>query len=171
MKLNLGCGKDIREDWINLDVVNLPGVDIVHDINQTPLPFDDNILCSSVLEHVDYIPLLRDLCRILKPGGKLMVIVPHFTSKYAFADPTHVRFFATETLKFFTASHPNAYYFDFHFSKIESTHICFNCERIGYFYNRLLEPIVNFNSRIQDFYEGSFLRFFPATNLKVILIK
>jgi predicted SAM-dependent methyltransferase len=41
-KLNLGCGKDIRKGWTNLDCVNLPGVDIVHNINYLPLPFNDN---------------------------------------------------------------------------------------------------------------------------------
>jgi ubiquinone/menaquinone biosynthesis C-methylase UbiE len=175
MRLNLGCGKDIRKNWINLDHIKLPGVDVVHNINDIPLPFEndlfDEILCASILEHVDYIPLLRDLHRILKPGGKIAIIVPHFTSKYAFADPTHVRCFSTETLLFFTENYPMSYYFDFHFSKAEKIHICFNRSRAGYFYNHLLEPLVNMNSRIQDFYEGSFLRIFPATNMEVVLVK
>jgi SAM-dependent methyltransferase len=175
LKLNLGCGKDIRKDWINLDLVDLPGVDIVHDINNIPLPFDDNIfdeiLCSSVLEHVEYVPLLRDLHRILKPGGRLSAIVPHFSSKHAFADPTHIRYFSTETLLFFTKEHPMVYYFDFHFSHAEKVFIHFNRDRLGYFYNHFLESFVNLNPRLKDFYEGSFLRVFPATNLEVTLIK
>lgn len=96
-KLNLGCGKDIREGWINLDSVALPNVDVVHDITALPLPFEDAwfdvILCKDVLEHVDYIPVLKDLHRILKPGGKLLIQVPHFNSQDAYVDPTHCRFF------------------------------------------------------------------------------
>lgn len=33
-KLNLGLGTDIREGWINLDRSALPGVNVVHDIEQ-----------------------------------------------------------------------------------------------------------------------------------------
>ena len=42
MKLNIGCGKKILNGYINLDVVKLPGVDIVHDLNKYPWPFKDN---------------------------------------------------------------------------------------------------------------------------------
>ena len=31
-KLNLGCGKDIREGFTNVDIRPLPGVDIVADV-------------------------------------------------------------------------------------------------------------------------------------------
>jgi hypothetical protein len=31
-RLNLGCGRDVRPNWVNLDRVSLPGVDVVHDI-------------------------------------------------------------------------------------------------------------------------------------------
>ena len=41
-KLNFGCGKDIREGWVNLDCVALPGIDAIHDLNKFPLPFEDN---------------------------------------------------------------------------------------------------------------------------------
>lgn len=173
-KLNLGCGKDIREGYVNLDCVNLPGVDIVHDINLIPIPFEDNIfdeiLCSSILEHTNYIPVLQELHRILKPGGFLKIIVPHFTSKYAYTDPTHCRFFSVQTLLFFVANHPNSYYFNFHFSQVKKTHIAFNKKR-AYFYNYLLEAIVNLNIRTQDLYEGSLLRVFPATDLEIVLVK
>lgn len=173
-RLNLGCGRDILEGWVNLDCIKLPGVDIVHDINQLPLPFDENsldeILCSSILEHVEYIPLLKDLHRILRSGGRLIIIVPHFTSKYAYMDPTHRHFFSARTLSFFVSGHPSEYYFDFHFSTSELTCIYFS-KRTVYLYNHLLEFFVNLNLRTQDFYEGSFLRIFPATDLKIVLVK
>src|SRR5215469_13722542 len=82
-KINFGCGTDIREGWINLDVAALPGVDIVHDLNQLPLPFDsetaEQILSLDILEHLDYIPFLKECHRILRPGGQVHISVPHFT--------------------------------------------------------------------------------------------
>jgi predicted SAM-dependent methyltransferase len=55
-RLNVGCGLNIKKDWINLDLHKLEGVDVVHDIEKIPWPFEDNyfdeIECFHVLEHV-----------------------------------------------------------------------------------------------------------------------
>ncbi|MFB2771553.1 methyltransferase domain-containing protein [Pelatocladus sp. BLCC-F211] len=173
-KLNLGCGKDIRPGWINLDCVKLPGIDIVHDLTSIPLPFEDNafdeVLCQDVLEHIEYVPVLREIHRILKPGGKVTIRVPHFSSSDAYADPTHHRYFSIHTFRYFILEDERSYYFDFHFSKIESIKLYFQ-KRLAYFYNIFLEPIINLNKRMQNYYEKSPLRIFPAWNLEVILIK
>ena len=85
LKVNLGCGTDIRPGWINLDKARLPGVDIVHDLAVGALPFSSEscseILCQDVLEHINYIPALREIHRILRPGGVAHIRVPHFTSR------------------------------------------------------------------------------------------
>ena len=56
MKLNLGCGNDIKEGWVNMDYIGAEGVDVVHNLNRLPYPFPDNtfdsILASHVLEHL-----------------------------------------------------------------------------------------------------------------------
>ena len=172
-KLNIGCGKDIREGWINLDCVALPGVDVVHDIGVLPLPFGDQtmeeILCKDILEHVEYFALLKDIHRVLRKGGKVFVRVPHFTSKDAYSDPTHRKLFTAHTFRYFTDRHLRSYYFDFAFSKF-TARIGFD-KRAIYFYNYILEPLVNLNERTQNFYEGSPLRLFPATNIEVLLEK
>ena len=105
-KLNLGCGKDIKEGWVNLDIADLEGVDIVFDLNNLPLPFKDNefdyILCNDIIEHIlDYIPLMKELHRILKDGAIIEIKVPHYTYSRAYADPTHVRYFSMELFDFF----------------------------------------------------------------------
>ena len=57
MKLNLGCGDDIKKGYVNIDVRNLPGVNIVGDVCN--LPFEknsiDEILALDVYEHVSYL--------------------------------------------------------------------------------------------------------------------
>lgn len=173
-KLNIGCGLDIREGWINLDSVKLPGVNVVHDLNNLPLPFEndffDLILCKDILEHIKLVDVLRDIHRIMKTGGKLIIQVPHFTSKDAFSDPTHKNFFTVHTFRYFTSEHYRSYYFDYTFSKLEKVYIKFD-KRLMYFYNYILEPFININIRIQNFYEGTPLRIFPATNLEIHMIK
>jgi len=174
LRVNLGCGKDIRAGWINLDKAHLPGVDVCHDVRQLPLPFDSNscdeVLCKDVLEHLEYVAVLRDIHRILRRGGHVTIQVPHFTSKDAYADPTHCKLFTTNTFRYFTEAHFRSYYFDFSFSILRETHIHFD-RRFAYFYNYFLELFVNSAPVLQNFYEGSPLRIFPATNMTVVLEK
>jgi SAM-dependent methyltransferase len=175
-RLNLGCGNDIRQGWVNLDSADLPGVDVVHDIEKVPLPFKndefDEIECQNVLEHVEYIRVLRDLYRILKRGGTLKIRVPHYTSFNNYVDPTHKKRFSIRTFEFFIqrSKFCREYYFDFHFSGISYSRIVFQKK---YFpFNFLVEYIVNMSSSTQILYESSFLsRLFPAMDVVVKFVK
>ncbi len=175
-KLNLGCGTDIKEGWINLDIADLEGVDVVHDINSLPLPFPDNefdyILAQDILEHLEYAPLLKDLHRVLKKDSTIEIRVPHFTSRYNFNDPTHKKLFSSKTMDFFVegASYGRDYYFDFHFSESTFTRIHF--EKGIYLWNYLIEPLINISKQTRTFYEATFLsRIFPAGMMTVKLKK
>jgi ubiquinone/menaquinone biosynthesis C-methylase UbiE len=179
IKLNLGCGTNILAGWVNLDCTALPGVDVVHDLNALPLPFEDEcadeILCEDVLEHVDYIPLLKECHRILNLGGRLRIEVPHFTSSNNFVDPTHRNMFSIKTFNFFSADtfegKGRGYYFGFKFSGITDKQITFETRKI-YAYNRLIARVVNSSERMRLFYEATgFSRLFPAENIWVTLIK
>jgi SAM-dependent methyltransferase len=176
-KLNVGCGKNIKSGWINLDIVDLPGVDVVYNIENLPLPFDDDmfdiILCQDVLEHIEYIPVIRDLHRILKKGGKLQIRVPHFSSRRNYEDPTHRKMFSIRTFEFFINNSyaKRDYYFDYHFERISYSKIIF--EKHFFFYNYLIEMFVNSNRRIKKIlFEATFLsRLFPAEHIALELIK
>ena len=181
-RLNLGSGKDIRDGWVNLDSARLPGVNVVHDIEKLPLPLVndefDEILCQDILEHIEYIPVLKDLHRILKSGGKLEIRVPHFTSKNNFIDPTHKKRFSIYTFEMFIKNSPYAkakehdYYFDFHFSRISSVKITFDHSSRWFFYNRQVEPLVNLNATTKFLYESTgWCYYFPAQNIIVELVK
>ena len=176
-KLNLGCGHDIREGWINLDISSVEGVNVIHDINSLPLPFDNNefdfVLCQDVFEHVEYIPLLEDLHRILKPGGIVEIRVPHFSSRYNFIEKKKKKMFSIQTFDYFTNNAPfeRSYYFNFHFDKIVYRKITFSKSWV-FFINFLIELIVNCSQSFRTFYEASFLsRLFPCANIIVQLQK
>jgi SAM-dependent methyltransferase len=109
--LNLGCGDNVKPSteevvWTNLDRTTREGVDAVGDLENGLPMFEDNhfdfVLASHVLEHVqNFLPLMREIHRILKPGGTLVAKVPEFPCRAAVADPTHVRFFVPETFTHF----------------------------------------------------------------------
>jgi len=83
IKINLGCGNDIKPGYINIDRFNnLNNIDIVADISN--LPFQDNtvdeVYVSHVLEHVSLhsiYEVVDEWRRVLKPTGELIVRVPN----------------------------------------------------------------------------------------------
>jgi SAM-dependent methyltransferase len=105
-KLHLGCGYIIKDGWINHDLVELPGVDIVHDLKIFPWPFEDNqfdeVFMKDVLEHLpDTIKTFEELYRITKPGAKVFIAVPYWNSVIAYGDPTHIKSFNEFSFNFF----------------------------------------------------------------------
>ena len=81
--LNLGCGKKLIKGATNLDM--MPPADVLHDLNNYPYPFKDNtfdtIIAENILEHLhEPMNCLIEMKRILKPGGKIKIIVPYFNS-------------------------------------------------------------------------------------------
>lgn len=121
IKLNLGCGENIYSGYTNLDRANLPGVDLVWDLERTPLPLSDNsvseIKAEHILEHiVNYLPLLEDLHRIAKPKAKFEVLVPYYKYEAAYRDPTHVRFFTEHSFDYFQDGVKFSHYSDIRFN-------------------------------------------------------
>lgn len=97
MKLNLGCGNDIRKGYINVDFFNSKAEEKVDLIN-FPWPFKDNsideILMNHVLEHLpDTERTMREIHRILKVGGIFHGQVPFGWSDNGITEYGHVHLF------------------------------------------------------------------------------
>jgi len=81
-RLNWGCGAHLGEGWINSDVKDEPGVDLVADI-RSGLPLDTDTVDYAVSIHAlpefaypELVPALEELRRVLKPGGTLRLALP-----------------------------------------------------------------------------------------------
>jgi SAM-dependent methyltransferase len=81
-RLNWGCGPYPASGWINADRLAGPGVDLTGDIRDgLPLPSGglDCVVAIHALQdlpYLDVVPALRELRRVLKPGGVLRLAVP-----------------------------------------------------------------------------------------------
>jgi len=82
-RLNVGCGTVQPAGWRNLDIVD-HGQEFVVDV-RGGLPFPDDFADYAVANHVlsdwtfhELPGALSELYRVLKPGGVLRVLVPHF---------------------------------------------------------------------------------------------
>lgn len=86
MKINLGCGDKILENYINVDIVNERGgrqPDLVCDIRSLNI-FENNcadeILAIHVVEHFwrwEIAEVINEWIRVLKPGGKMILECPN----------------------------------------------------------------------------------------------
>jgi SAM-dependent methyltransferase len=142
IKLNLGCGQDIRpteQGWVNMDSIEHENI-LKADIFALPFPFDDNtfdlVLAKHVLEHVPHnLPsygythnflqlLVEEIWRIMKPDGLFHIEVPQgLCSLIDGID--HKRTITPHTFHIFYPDDPWNYYSDCRF-EIASGH-----EKIG----------------------------------------
>ena len=82
-KLNLGCGRDHRDGYCNIDALSAVDPDLVHDL-LNPLPFKDSsiveVMAQDILEHFIYDDckfVISEIARVLQVGGVLRVRVPN----------------------------------------------------------------------------------------------
>jgi predicted SAM-dependent methyltransferase len=101
-KLNFGCGDDIRNGWVNVDLSKKKGIDKSFDFDKFPYPFKkdsfDYIFADSVIEHLqDLRKVFRELWRISKKNTIIEIIVPYYNHVCAFNEPDHEHFFNERT--------------------------------------------------------------------------
>lgn len=107
MRLNLGCGRDYRAGWINLDCAEIR-CDVRGDL-AGGLPFGAGrfaeIYASGVFEQIgpngQFRHAMNECHRVLGAGGELTAIVPNARYPIAFRDPFDCRRFTEETWMYF----------------------------------------------------------------------
>ena len=104
--LELGCGeRKRRADAVGVDQRDLPGVDLVGDVYDVLGKLPDGcaaeITTSHFVEHVpDLRRLIHELARVLQPGARLEIVVPHFSNAYFHSDYTHRQAFGLYSLSY-----------------------------------------------------------------------
>lgn len=166
--LDVGCGQKKLPGAVGIDINEDSQADIVHNINKTPWPFDENsfdlVFLNHVLEHVDDIlNVMNEIHRILKKGGRVIVAVPYFRSIDTFTDPTHKHFFASHSMDYF----------------IEGAGFCFKFKyttslfkKLGFWFgwphpskNPIKQLMKLFIHKFPDFYEHHLSLFLPVKYL------
>lgn len=111
LKIDLCGGHNPPKGYLSIDVQNS---DIIHDLNTTPWPVKDNsvgiVRASDALEHLkNPIDTMKEIHRILAPGGMLLSNTPSTDGRGAFQDPTHVSFWNSNSFWYYTKAQTAAY--------------------------------------------------------------
>jgi predicted SAM-dependent methyltransferase len=114
MKLNLGCGFNKKDGFVNVDKFDTCGPDLVMDLEVTPWRFEtsevDEVLFNHSLEHIGqstdtFLAIIKELYRVCKGGATIQVNVPHPRHDHFLEDPTHVRAVTPEMFNMFSKKH------------------------------------------------------------------
>jgi SAM-dependent methyltransferase len=103
--LDVGCGSSKRPGAVGLDISADTDADIVHDLDVFPYPIEDgsfdHVIMQDVIEHVaEPMRVAGEMHRILRPGGRLQLRTPHFSSALAYGDPTHRHYYSTTAIRY-----------------------------------------------------------------------
>ncbi len=118
-ELLIGCGNSRARklgdgDWDELVTIDHDpdcGADIVHNLEQTPWPVEDDafdaVHAYCVLEHIgkqgdykSFFAHFTEIWRTLKDGGLLLGFCPSYKSQWAWGDPSHTRVITPGSLVF-----------------------------------------------------------------------
>jgi len=100
MKLNMGCGHNRREGFLNVDMSPECKPDVVCDLEKFPWPWDndsvDEVVFNHCLEHLGgdprvFLGIMKELYRVCQPEAVIQINVPHPRHDNFINDPTHVR--------------------------------------------------------------------------------
>lgn len=123
IRLDIGCGANKNAGFVGMDMLDLPGVDIIWDLEEFPWPLPDNCVttavASHVLEHINphkgvFIKFMNEVWRVLKPGGQFAFVVPYAESFGMYQDPTHCNFINEATMNYFDPLHESGFYQFYH---------------------------------------------------------
>jgi SAM-dependent methyltransferase len=160
--LDIGCGSVKTPGAIGLDISAETDADIVHDLDVFPYPIEDSsfdqILLQDVIEHVrEPIGVFEELHRIARPGARVQLRTPHFSSVLAYGDPTHRHYFSTIAIR--SLAEPRfAHYTDVRFRVIHMSldmWLPFRALGLSWLFNRF-----------PDIYEKYFAFRFPTMNMR-----
>jgi SAM-dependent methyltransferase len=110
IRLDIGGGANPQPGFVNIDMLPLPQVDIVWDLEELPWPLPDECVttavASHVLEHINphkgvFIKFMDEIWRTLKPYAQFAFVVPHAQSPGYAQDPTHCNMLNETTMHYF----------------------------------------------------------------------
>lgn len=184
IRLDVGCGRRKQgPEWLGIDQDPESDADFKADVFSVlggfPDASVDELRAAHFLEHLDNVPrFVAEMTRVLKPGGKATIIVPHFSNSLFYSDPTHKTAFGLYSFCYFSQSdlflHQVPGYVRQPQLKLDAVHLNFKASRpfyLRYAFRRVVGAIVNLTSFFQEVYEDCFSGLVSCYEIKYSLRK
>ena len=114
--LDVGCGINKYPGAIGVDNNPRTRADVLADLNRFPYPFRDNafdeLRAIHVIEHVgDVLRTMEEFWRLVRPGGRVVIVTPHYTDFSSFCDPSHRWHLNSFSFRYFGDNHGGYSYY------------------------------------------------------------
>lgn len=114
--LDVGCGHKKIKGTIGIDHIIADGVDVVHDLNVMPWPFEDSsfdrIYANHSISHLeDICKVMVEFYRIAKKDALIEIVAPHYSSDNYKTDPTHKIHLGARSMNYFVTNVDFDYYY------------------------------------------------------------
>src|SRR5260370_17255455 len=114
--LDVGCGINKLPGAIGIDRNPASRADVLCDLDRIPYPFRDSsfdaLQAVHVIEHVaDVIRSMEEFHRLVRAGGEVFIVTPHYTDFSSFCDPTHRCNLHNFSLLYFRPATPEPHYY------------------------------------------------------------
>jgi SAM-dependent methyltransferase len=173
--LELGCGPVRRHaEAVTVDALEFDGVDVVGDVFDVLASIPDGCVDAvhsyHFLEHIEpFAGIVAEIARVLRPGGLLHAVVPHFSNPYYYSDYTHRQAFGLYTFSYladdaiFRRRVPR--YVRDTGLVLADVRLNFKAARpfyVRYALRRVLGAVVNVSRRTQEWYEAGWTWWFSC---------
>jgi predicted SAM-dependent methyltransferase len=165
-KLNLGCGLEIKEGWVNADIYQHEKSVVYCDMNKR-FPWKKNtfdfVYMRHSLEHAkDTQKTIAEIWRVCKPKAIIKIIVPHYAMMLALTNLTHYQAFGSGTFNNYQPGSKRKYYYDVAFNIKEEYFSFVHFPKITWF-------ATNWANRHKRFWELRLAHFFPPQEIIYVL--
>lgn len=182
--LELGCGPNKRfPESIGIDAIDYDCVDVVGDLYdvlaEIPSGSVEFVHTAHVFEHLpDLTRMVNELGRVVAPGGRIEIAVPHFSNPFFYSDPTHKAYFGLYTFSYYAedrvlSRRVPAYVRNPALALIDVT-LVFRGDRrryLMYAVRRMVHALVNSTTYTKEFYEEFLPFLFPCYEIVYVLTR
>ena len=152
--LDVGCGIKKAPGAIGIDRNPASAADVLCDLDRFPYPFADSsfdgLQAVHVIEHLaDVIRAMEEFHRLVRAGGRVRVVTPHYTDFSSFCDPTHRWHLNSFSFRYFGERHGGFGYY----SRARFREISVHVKLLAFWRMLGLEFLVNRFRRFRLFWE------------------